>query len=74
MSKFSIRFAVLFISLLVAGILVNAWAYLGEANVDRKQLKYFPDQLGEWQKSNPDQTIDEPTMKVLRAIQREVLR
>lgn len=67
MTKSSLRFAVLFISLLVAGILVNSWAYLGEANVNRKQLKDFPAQLGDWQKNNPDQTIDEPTMKVLRA-------
>jgi EpsI family protein len=67
MSKFSLRFAVLFVTLLVAGVLVNSWAYLGEANVNRKQLKDFPDQLGEWQKNKPDQTIDEPTMKVLRA-------
>jgi EpsI family protein len=67
MSKPSLRFAILFVTLLVAGVLVNSWAYLGEANVNRKQLKDFPDQLGEWQKNKPDQTIDEPTMKVLRA-------
>jgi len=67
MSKSSIRFAVLFISLLLAGVLVNSWAYLGEANVNRKPLKDFTDQLGEWRKSSPDQTIDESTMKVLRA-------
>jgi EpsI family protein len=67
MSKPSIRFAVLFICLLVTGILVNGWAYLGEANVARKPLKDFPDQLGSWRKGNPDQIIDEPTMKVLRA-------
>src|ERR1051325_8983865 len=66
MSRPSLRFAVVFVSLFVAGILVNSWAYLGEANVARKQLKDFPDQLGDWQKRN-DQTIDEPTMKVLRA-------
>ena len=67
MSKFSLRFGVLFISILLAGVLVNSWAYLGEANVNRKQLKYFPDHLGDWQKNSPDQSIDEPTMKVLRA-------
>ena len=67
MSNSSVRFAVLFVSLLVAGVLVNSWAYLGEANVNRKQLRDFPDQLGDWQKNNADQTIDEPTMKVLRA-------
>ena len=67
MSRSSLRFAVVFVSLLVAGILVNSWAYLGEANVNRKQLRDFPNQLGDWQKNNADQTIDEPTMKVLRA-------
>jgi len=67
MSRSSLRFAVVFVSLLAAGILVNSWAYLGEASLTRKQLKDFPDQLGDWQKRNADQTIDEPTMKVLRA-------
>src|SRR5690349_19852109 len=67
MTKSSVRFAVLFICLLVTGVLVNGWAYLGEANVARKQLKDFPEQLGEWRRGRPDQTIDEPTMKVLRA-------
>ena len=67
MSKSSVRFAVLFICLLVTGVLVNGWSYLGEANVARKQLRDFPEQLGEWRKSNPDQIIDEPTMTVLRA-------
>jgi EpsI family protein len=56
-----------FVALLVAGVLVNSWAYLGEANVTRKQLRDFPNQLGDWQKNNADQAIDEPTMKVLRA-------
>jgi EpsI family protein len=67
MSKSSIRFAVLFVSLLLTGVLVNSWAYLGEANVSRKPLKDFPEQLGDWRKNSPDQTIDEPTMRVLRA-------
>ena len=67
MSKSSLRFAVLFSVILVVGVLVNAWAYLGEAHIERKQLKDFPVQLGEWRKTKPDETIDEPTMKVLRA-------
>ena len=67
MSKSSLRFAVLFSVILVVGVLVNAWAYLGEAHIERKQLKDFPVQLGEWRKTKPDQSIDEPTMKVLRA-------
>jgi len=63
----TLRFAVLVIAILAVGVLVNAWAYLGEANVDRKPLKDFPEQLGTWQKSKPDQIIDDETMKVLRA-------
>jgi EpsI family protein len=63
----SLRFAVLLVAIVTAGVLVNAWAYLGEAHVDRKALKDFPEQLGDWRKSKPDQVIDEETMKVLRA-------
>lgn len=62
----TLRFAILLVAIVGAGVLVNAWAYLGEAHVDRKPLKDFPTQLGQWQKSK-DQIIDEPTMKVLRA-------
>src|ERR1051325_8126696 len=63
----SVRFAILLVAILLTGVLVNTWAYLGEAHVDRQPLKNFPEQLGQWHKSKPDQTIDEPTMKVLRA-------
>src|SRR5215470_16274178 len=63
----SIRFAVLLVAIVGVGVLVNAWAYLGEAHVDRQPLKNFPEQLGQWQRAKPDQVIDEPTMKVLRA-------
>ena len=62
----TLRFAILFVAILGVGVLVNMWAYLGEAHVDRKPLKDFPTQLGQWQRSN-DGLIDEPTMKVLRA-------
>lgn len=62
----TLRFAILFAAIIGVGVLVNTWAYLGEAHVDRKPLKDFPTQLGAWQK-NKDQIIDEPTMKVLRA-------
>lgn len=61
-----LRFAILFAAIIGVGILVNTWAYLGEAHVDRKPLKDFPAQLGQWQKSK-DTTIDDETMKVLRA-------
>ena len=63
----AVRFGVLFVAIVAAGVLVNAWSYLGEAHVDRQPLKNFPNQLGQWRQSKPDQTIDEPTMKVLRA-------
>jgi len=66
MKTSSIRFAVLLVPILAVGTLVNTWAYLGEAHVDRKPLRVFPEQLGAWQKIG-DQIIDEPTMKVLRA-------
>lgn len=67
MKTSSVRFAILLVAIITVGALVNTWSYLGEAHVDRKQLNGFPEQVGEWQKSKPDQTIDEPTMKVLRA-------
>ncbi|HKS07967.1 MAG TPA: EpsI family protein [Pyrinomonadaceae bacterium] len=62
----TVRFAILFVAIIGVGVLVNTWAYLGEAHVDRKPLKDFPTQLGQWQKSK-DTTIDDETMKVLRA-------
>ena len=67
MKSSSVRFAVLLIAILAAGVVVNLWAYLGEAHVDRKPLKDFPAQLGGWQKNKADQVIDDETMKVLRA-------
>ena len=67
MSKSSVRFAVLLIAIVAVGVLVNAWAYLGEARVDRKQLKEFPGQVGEWRQARPDEIIDDATLAVLRA-------
>jgi EpsI family protein len=67
MSRSSVRFAVLLVLIVAAGVIVNAWAYLGEAHVDRKQLKEFPAQVGEWRQAKPDIIIDDATMKVLRA-------
>lgn len=67
MSKPSVRFAVLFIAIVAVGVVVNTWAYLGEARVDRKQLKDFPQQVGEWRRAKPDQVLDDATMAVLRA-------
>ncbi len=65
--KSSLRFGLLLVVILVAGILVNAWAYLGEAHVERKQLKDFPQQIGGWEQTGSDQVLDNETLKVLRA-------
>jgi len=63
----SMRFGVLLVLILVAGALVNTWSYLGEAHVDRRELKTFPETIGTWQKAGNDQVIDDETLKVLRA-------
>ena len=55
------------ILILVGGIVVNAWEYLGEAPAPRKELKDFPKELGAWQQTGPDQSFDEATLSVLRA-------
>ena len=65
--KPSLRFGVLLVLILVAGVLVNAWSYLGEAHVERKELKAFPQNIGAWQKTGNDQILDDETLKVLRA-------
>jgi len=63
----SLRFGVLLVLLLVVGVLVNAWSYLGEAHVERKELKDFPQTVGAWQRAGNDQILDNETLKVLRA-------
>src|SRR6476469_1635144 len=63
----SVRFGVLLVLILVAGVRVNAWSYLGEAHVERKPLQDFPQSIGAWQKTGNDQILDDETLKVLRA-------
>ncbi|HEX5885767.1 MAG TPA: EpsI family protein [Pyrinomonadaceae bacterium] len=65
--KSSLRFGLLLVLILVVGIVVNAWSYLGEAHVERKNLKDFPQSIGTWQKTGNDRILDDETMKVLRA-------
>jgi EpsI family protein len=67
MNKPGLRFAVLFAVIVVVGAVVNTWAYLGEAHVDRKQLKDFPEQMGDWRRLRADTILDDETMAVLRA-------
>jgi len=45
-----------FALLLTGGALVNAWEFLGEARVDRTELKEFPKQLGAWNNQTPTAT------------------
>ena len=63
----SLRFGILVMAILAVGVLVNTWAYLGEAKVDRKPLKGFPTQVGNWRQIGSDQVIDAATMQVLKA-------
>lgn len=65
--KPSIRFGVLLVLILLAGVLVNAWSYLGEARVERKNLSDFPQSIGVWQRTGVDQILDNETLKVLKA-------
>ena len=65
--KSSSRFALLLIAIVLTGILVNTWAYLGEAHVVRKELKDFPQQIGSWRQTGSDRQLDSETMSVLRA-------
>ena len=65
--KPSLRFGLLLFLILGAGVLVNGWTYLGEAHVERKDLKGFPEQIGTWKQTGTDQILDAETLKVLRA-------
>lgn len=65
--KSSLRFGVLLFLILVVGVVINGWSYLGEAHVERKGLKDFPQTVGQWQKTGTDQILDDATLKVLRA-------
>jgi EpsI family protein len=61
------RFTILFVVLVSGGIVVNAWEYLGEARVERRELKSFPKQIGTWQQLGGEEQIDNQTLAVLRA-------
>ena len=65
--KSQTRFVILLVAILAGGVLANAWSYLGEARVERKELKEFPKELGSWRQTGGDQIIDSATISVLRA-------
>lgn len=65
--KSATRFGILLALILFAGVAVNAWSYLGEARVERRDLSDFPQSVGAWQKTGTDRILDDETLKVLRA-------
>lgn len=65
--KKSWQFVFLLALLLTGGLVVNAWEYLGEKSIPRKELLDFPKEVGSWRQTGPDQRFDEATINVLRA-------
>ena len=65
--KSSMRFGILLVLILLMGAIVNGWSYLGEAHVERRELKDFPQSVGTWQRTGNDQILDDETLKVLKA-------
>ncbi len=63
----SMRFLILLVLLMAGGAVVNGWNFLGEARVERKELRSFPKQVGSWEQTGGDQQLDNQTMAVLRA-------
>jgi EpsI family protein len=61
------RFAILFVLLLAGGLVVNAWEYLGEAQVERKSLGDFPKKIETWEQTGADEQFNKETLAVLRA-------
>jgi len=65
--KSSMRFGVLLVLIVLVGVVVNTWSYLGEAHVERQHLNDFPETIGQWRKVGADKILDDETLKVLRA-------
>src|SRR5437763_4155700 len=63
----SIRFWLLLAVLIVSGGVINVWERAGEAQVSRKPLKEFPQQVGSWRQQGDDMRFDDETQSVLRA-------
>ncbi len=61
------RFVGLLAALLASGIVINVWNRVGEAHVDRRPLRDFPAQLGQWRQTGVDERFDKETEAVLRA-------
>jgi EpsI family protein len=53
--------------LLMGGSVVNVWEHVGEASVVRRELKEFPETLGQWRQRGADMRFDAQTESVLLA-------
>ncbi|MDT4895744.1 MAG: hypothetical protein QOH25_821 [Acidobacteriota bacterium] len=65
--KDSTRFGLLLAMLLLGGIVINVWEWVGEAKVARRALSEMPSQVGSWHQVGADQRFDQQTESVLRA-------
>ncbi|HKO62541.1 MAG TPA: EpsI family protein [Pyrinomonadaceae bacterium] len=61
------RFLILLALILCGGAVVNAWHYVGEAKIERKQLREFPKTVGNWEQIGGDEQLNNETLAVLRA-------
>src|SRR5215472_8340201 len=61
------RFMLLLAVILAGGVMVNAWAHIGEAQVNRSELKQLPVRIGPWQQTGADERFDQQTENILRA-------
>jgi EpsI family protein len=66
-NKSGVRFLVLLLFLVVSGVGINLWSRAGEARVERRALKDFPQTVGSWRQVGADQRFDTETERVLRA-------
>ncbi len=65
--KDSSRFGLLLAVLLLGGVIINLWQWVGEAKVSRRLLSEMPSQVGSWRQVGADQRFDQQTESVLRA-------
>ena len=61
------RFLILLTMIVCGGAVVNAWQYIGEAKIERKQLREFPKTVGSWEQTGVDEELNKETLAVLRA-------
>lgn len=61
------RFGLLLAVILLGGIGVNAWNYMGEAKAQRSELKDFPKKLASWEQVGGDERFEAGIEAILRA-------